>query len=97
MLRLIPKKDKLHRDQLVMSSSSHITPSLRHMMMSNSLQSPLDRSFLVSGCLSDKYHALFIMGSFSIMLYHPSSHTMSYAPILTHHWTNFFLMTHFIP
>ena len=30
-------------------------------MMSNVLQSPLDRSFLVSGYLSGKYHALSIM------------------------------------
>ena len=29
---------------------------------------------------------------FSILLYHLLSHTMSYAPILTHLWTNFFPM-----
>ena len=76
-----------------MSSLRHTTPSSRHMMMSNALQSLLDRSFPVSGYLSGKYHALFIMCSFSIMLYHPFSHRMSYAPILTHHRTNSFLMT----
>ena len=32
---------------------------------------------------------------FSIMLYHLLSHTMSYAPILTHHRTNSFLMMRF--
>ena len=90
--RLIPKKDKLHRDRLVMSSLRHTIPSSRHMMMSNALQSLLDRSFPVSGCSSGKYHALFIMWSSSIMLYHPFSHTMSYAPILTHPWTNSFPM-----
>ena len=85
---LIPKYDKLHHDQFVMSS-------LCHMMMSNALQSLLDQSFLVSGYLSGKYHAVFIMQSFSIMLYHPPSHTMSYAPILTHPWTNSFPMMMF--
>ena len=93
--RLIPKWDKLCRDQLAMSSLRHITPSSRHMMMSNALQSPLDRSSIVSGCLSGKHHALFIMWSFSIMLYHLFSHTMSYAPILTHPQTNFFPMMTF--
>ena len=33
------------------------------------------------------------MWSFSIMLYHPFSHPMLYAPILTHLWTNSFPMT----
>ena len=94
---LIPKKDRLHCDRMVMSSLRHITPSSRHIMMSNVLQSLLDRSFLVSGYLSGKYHALFITWSFSIMLYHPFSHTMSYAPILTHLQTNSFLtMTFFL-
>ena len=69
--------------------------SLHHMMMSNALQLLLDRSFLVSRYLSGKYHALFIIWSFSIMLYHPSSHTMSYAPILTHPRTNSLPMTTF--
>ena len=59
--RLILKQDKLHHDWLVMSLLRHITPSSRHMMMSNALQSLLDRSFPVSGCLSGKYHVLFIM------------------------------------
>ena len=78
---------------LVMSLLRHIIPSSRHMMMSNAFQSLLDRSFLVSRYLSGKYHTLFIMWSFSIMLYHPFSHTMSYAPIFTHLWTNSFPMT----
>ena len=79
-----------------MSFSHHITPSTpssHHKVMSHALQWLLDRSFLVSGYLSGKYHALFITWSFSIMLYHPPSHTMSYAPILTHLQTNFFPMT----
>ena len=76
-----------------MSSLRHITPSSRHMMMSNALQSLFDRSFIVSRCLSGNYHALFIMWSFSIMLYHLFSHHMSYAPILTHPRTNSFPMT----
>ena len=49
----------------------------------------------VSKYLSGKYHALFITWSSSIMLYHPPSHTMSYASILTHHWTKIFPMTTF--
>ena len=93
--RLIPKWDKLHRDLLVVSSLRHIAPSSHPMMMNNALQSPLDQSLLVSGCLSGKYHVLFIIWSFSIMLYHPLSHHMSYAPILTHLRTNFFPMTTF--
>ena len=64
-------------------------------MMSHALQLLLDWSFLVSGYLSGKYHTLFTTWSFSIMLYHPPSHTMSYAPILTHPWTNSFPMTMF--
>ena len=32
---------------------------------------------------------------FFIMLYHPFSHDMSYAPVFTHHWILDFLMTHF--
>ena len=56
--------------------------------MNSALQSLLDQSFLVSGYLSGKYHALFIMWSFHIMLHHLFSHHMSYAPILTHLRTN---------
>src|ERR1700743_3379358 len=41
--------------------SCHHCAISRHMTMSNALQSLLDRSFLVSGCLSGKYHALFII------------------------------------
>ena len=78
-----------------MSSSHHIMPSSHHMVMCNAPQSLLDWSFSVSGCWSGKYHALSIMWSFSIMLYHLFSHTMSYAPILTHHQTNSFPMTMF--
>ena len=72
-----------------------VPPSSRHNMMSHALQSLLDQSFPVSGYFSGKYHTLFITWSFSIMLYHPPSHTMSYAPILTHLQTNFFPMTMF--
>ena len=61
-------------------------------MMSNAPQSPLDRPFLVSRYLSGKYHALFTMWAVSIMLYHPLSHTMSYAPIHIHPRTNSFPM-----
>ena len=75
-----------------MSSFHHIMPSSHHMMMCHVLQSLLDRPFPVSGYLSGKYHALFIIWSFSIMRYHLLSHTMSYAPIFTH-WTNSFPMT----
>ena len=80
---------------IVTSWSCHHCAIPRHMMMSNALQLLLDRSFLVSRYLSGKCHALFIMWSFSIMLYHLFSHHMSYAPILTHPWTNFFPMTTF--
>ena len=93
MLRLIPRKDKFHHDQLVMSSSHHIMPSLHHMMMCNVSQSLLDQSFPVSRYLPGKCHTLFIIWSFSIMLYHYFSHTMSYAPTLTHHRTTPFPMT----
>ena len=92
MFRLIPRQDKLHREWLVMSLLCHIMPSLHHMMMCHALQSPLDWSFPVSGCLPGRYHALFIMWSFSIMLYHPLSHPISYFCILTHHRTNFLPM-----
>ena len=61
--------------------------------MSHALQSLLDQSFHVSRYLSGKYHTLFIVWSFSIMLYHLLSHPMSYAPILTHPQTNSFPMT----
>ena len=77
-------------------SSHHCAISHHHCtikMMSHALQSLLDWSFPVSGYFSGKYHALFITWSFSIMLYHPFSHTMSYAPILTYLRTNFFPMT----
>ena len=90
---LIPGQDKPHCDQLVMLLSHHITPSSYHMMMCHVPQSLLDCFFPVSGYLLGKYHTLFITWFFSIVLYHPISHTMSYAPILTHLRTNFLPMT----
>ena len=95
MSHLIPRLVKLHHDQMVMSSSLHITPSLHYRMTCPAPQSLLNQSFLVFRYLLGKYHVLSVTCSFSIMLYHPFSRTMLYAPILTHHWTNSFPMTIF--
>ena len=61
-----------------MSLSHHITLSSHHMITCLALQSLLDWSVPVSRYLSGKYHTLFITWSFSIVLYYPLSHTMSY-------------------
>ena len=97
MSHLIPRLVKLHCDQLVVSSSLHIMPSLHHRMMHPAPLLPLDWTFIVSKCLSGKVLCSFLTCSFSIMIYHPFSHTMSYAPILTHHRTNLFPMMMFSP
>ena len=60
---------------------------LHHQLMCPAFNLVLDWSSPVSRLFVRWVLRSFIIWSLSIMLYHPFSHTMSYAPIFTHHWT----------
>ena len=109
-LHLIPRQDKLHRDQLVMSSSLHITPSTAPSAYASYMQFAIGPvkfcpRIVCQMSIMFLYHMILF-----IMLYHPFSHAMSYAPMFIHYWTlnlpvthspfvladSFILTTHFI-